>query len=317
MGEENTIVRTKTPDNLTLMEIMTRFDTDEKARKYLECIRWPNGPICPHCKSVEYWVIAANPEKKIRAGLYQCKTCKKQFTVTVGTIFEDSRIPLRKWLVAWYMLCSSKKGISSLQIQRMLSLGSYRTALFMMHRIRYALKDKSFEKKMEGTIEADETYVGGKTRGMGAAYKGNKTAVVSLVERKGSVRSTIVERVTATNLKQVLTENASLDSTIMTDDFRGYIRATVPFKAHHSVNHSAGEYVRGDAYTNTVEGFFSILKRGVMGTFHHVSKHHLPLYLAEFDYRYNHRKMTDGERTAIALTKAEGKRLTYRKGAAN
>ena len=184
-----------------------------------------------------------------------------------------------------------------------------------MHRIRYALKDQSFEKKMEGTIEADETYIGGKTRGMGAAYKGNKTAVVSLVERKGNVRSTIVVHVTAKNLKDVLTKNVSPEAVIMTDDLRGYIRATIPFKAHHSVNHSAGEYVRGDAYTNTVEGFFSLLKRGVMGTFHHVSKKHLPLYLSEFDFRYNHRKMTDGERTVIGLTKAEVERLTYHKGA--
>src|SRR6266513_1985112 len=147
-----------TPDDLTLDEIQSRFGTDEKARDYLEQIRWPNGVVCPHlnCKNADQkriWKIEENAEKKIRAGLYQCAKCKKQFTVTVGTIFEDSHIPLRKWLIAWYLLCSSKKGISSLQIQRMLGLGSYRSALFMMHRIRYALKHPSFSKQLSGTIE--------------------------------------------------------------------------------------------------------------------------------------------------------------------
>src|SRR2546421_12555710 len=156
-----------TPDDLTLDEIQSRFGTDEKARQYLEEIRWPNGVVCPHCKNAEQeriWAIKASSTAKIRAGLRQCAACKKQFTVTVGTIFEDSHIPLRKWLVAWYLLCSSKKGISALQIQRMLGLGSYRSAWFMMHRIRYALADQAFSGKLGsggGTVEVDETYVGG------------------------------------------------------------------------------------------------------------------------------------------------------------
>src|SRR5882762_741007 len=172
-----------TPVDLTLDEIQSRFGTDEKARQYLEEIRWPNGVVCPHCKNADHkriWEIKENPEKKIRAGLYHCAECGKQFTVTVGTIFEDSHIPLRKWLVAWYLLCSSKKGISSLQIQRMLGLGSYRTALFMMHRIRYALKHPAFAEKIMGTVEVDETYVGGKCPVRSEMWK-NKAAVVSLV----------------------------------------------------------------------------------------------------------------------------------------
>src|SRR5947207_9063785 len=180
-----------TPEHLTLDEIQSRFGTDETARQYLEEIRWPNGVVCPHCKNADQkriWEIKENPAKKIRSGLYHCAECDKQFTVTVGTIFEDSHIPLRKWLVAWYLLCSSKKGISSLQIQRMLGLGSYRTALFMMHRIRYALSSPEFTKQLSGTVEVDETYIGGKAIGSGKpgrALNSNKTCVVSLVERGG------------------------------------------------------------------------------------------------------------------------------------
>src|SRR5881392_1592985 len=185
-----------TPDDLTLDEIQSRFGTDEKARAYLEEIRWADGVVCPHCKNEKQnriWEIKANPEKNIRAGLYQCAECGKQFTVTVGTIFEDSHIPLRKWLVAWYMLCSSKKGISSLQIKRMLGIGSYRTALFMMHRIRYALAQPAFSGMLKGVVEVDETYVGGKSRGMGRGmHQPNKTSVVSLVERGGNARSLVL-----------------------------------------------------------------------------------------------------------------------------
>src|SRR6266550_925979 len=195
-----------TPVDLTLDEIQSHFGTDEKARRYLEEIRWPNGVVCPHCKNADHkriWEIKENPEKKIRAGLYHCAECGKQFTVTVGTIFEDSHIPLRKWLVAWYLLCSSKKGISSLQIQRMLGLGSYRTALFMMHRIRHALAHPAFTGMLKGVVEVDETYVGGKAPGMGKkgrCVSGNKTCVVSLVERGGKSRSFVLDRVTSANL---------------------------------------------------------------------------------------------------------------------
>ena len=308
-------MKTKQPkDDMTLMKIITRFSTDAKARKHLESIRWKAGIVCPHCKcsdQTKFSAIKANVEKEVRDGLRWCAECKKQFTVTIGTIFEDSHVPLRKWLIAWYLICSSKKGISSLQLQRQLELGSYRTALFMAHRIRYALKDPSFSDKLTGIVEADETYVGGKTKGHGRHYMGNKTPVVSLVERGGRVRSQVVRHVTGKNLKAVLNKHVVPTATIMTDDFRGYRKATKGFAAHHAVNHSAGEYVRGLAHTNSVEGFFSLLKRGVVGTFHHISEQHLPLYLAEFDHRYNLRGVSDGERTDAGLAKVEGKRLTY------
>jgi transposase-like protein len=304
-----------TPNELTLDEINQHFNTDGKAREYLEAIRWPDGVVCLHCQNADakrIWKIEANAQKKVRAGLYQCGACDKQFTATVGTIFEDSHIPLRKWLIAWYLISSSKKGISSLQIQRNLGLGSYRTALFMTHRIRHALKDPSVHEKLSGIVECDETYVGGKIRGQGRHFMGNKTPVVSLVERGGRVRSQVMRCVTSKNLKAVLKTNIAPTATIMTDDFRAYRKAAKDFAKHEAVNHSAREYVRGLAHTNGVEGFFSLLKRGVVGTFHHVSEQHLPLYLAEFDHRHNTRFLTDGERTIIGLKKANGKRLLYK-----
>ena len=298
-----------TPNDLTLDEINTRFSTDEAARVYWESIQWPKGAVCPHCKNSNkkrIWKIEQNDKKKIRAGLHHCAECNKQFTSTIGTIFEDSKIPLRKWLIAWYLVSASKKGISSLQLQRILALGSYRTALFMTHRIRHALKDPNV-KKLSGIIEADETYVGGKTRGRGRHFMGNKVPVVSLVERGGRVRSQVMRHVTGKNLKEVLKSNVEPSATIMTDDFPAYRKATKDFASHQAVNHSAREYVRGLAHTNSVEGFFSLLKRGVVGTFHHISEQHLPLYLAEFDHRHNTRFLTDGERTVIGLRKANGK----------
>jgi transposase-like protein len=172
---ETTRMASQTPPSLTLMEILAHVSTDEQARQYLEAVRWPNGPICPHCGGIEkVWAIAANAKTKVRLGLRECGDCHKQFSVTVGTIFESSKVPLRKWLVAWYLICSSKKGISALQLQRQLDLGSYRTAWFMLHRIRYALRDPKFgrTRKLRGIVEADETWIGGKRRGMGRADAG-------------------------------------------------------------------------------------------------------------------------------------------------
>lgn len=310
-----------TPENLTLKGIQERFSTDEAARNYLEEIRWPNGVVCPHCKNADqakFYTIKASAVAKVRAGLRQCAECKKQFTVTVGTIFEDSHIPLSKWLMAWYLLCSSKKGISSLQIKRMLwgeDKGSYRTALFMMHRIRFALKHPAFSNQLSGTIEMDETYVGGARHfGKGSGRK-NKIPVVALVQRGGDMRSMVMERITSKNLNRAIREHVEVGSTVCTDDFVSYIKMPKIF-THKSVKHSAKEYARREGnftvHTNSVEGSFSLLKRGIIGTFHQVSKKHLPLYLAEFDHRFNHRKTTDGERTVAALKLAEGKRLTLK-----
>lgn len=308
-----------TPDDLTLDEIQQRFATDEQARAYWESIHWPDGPICPHCKNKDQgkiWKIEANKDKKIRDGLRQCGECDKQFTSTIGTILEDSHIPLRKWLVAFYLNSSSKKGISSLQLQRILGLGSYRTALFMQHRIRHALREINPRSKLSGTVEVDETYIGGKQKFVGKGCMDNKIPVVALLERDGRVRSQVVKRVTSRNLKAIIYKQVKPNTEIHTDEHKGYCIVKEPY-THHTVKHAMGEYARreGDRLvtTNGVEGFFSLLKRGVIGTFHHVSEQHLPLYLAEFDHRHNFRYVSDGLRTVEAMRKAKGKRLMYRR----
>ena len=258
-----------------------------------------------------------DPEKKIRAGLRFCSNCKSQFTVTVGTVFEDSKIPLRKWLIAWYMICSSKKGISSLQLQRILELGSYRTALFMAHRVRHALRDTEFAEKLDGTIEADECFVPTGTKGEGKPVR-KLTPVFAMVQRGGSVRSKVMPTVNGANLKQAIRDNVAICSEVHTDMNQGYAGLEPKF-THKTVKHMAGEYSRHEGEnvvtTASVESYFSLLKRGVIGTFHHVSAQHLPLYLAEFDHRHNCRKMTDGERTDVGLTKSVGKRLIYKNNA--
>lgn len=316
-----------TPEGLTLDEISSRFSTDEKARLYFESVRWEKGRFCPHCGNADQgriYRITANMAKKVRAGLYECGECGRQFTVTVGTIFEDSHIPLRKWLVAWYMLCASKKGVSALQMQRMLGLGSYRSAWFMMHRIRYALQQPEFKTLMMGTIEADETWIGGRPKGVGSGnYRDKKIPVVALVKRGGGVRSRVVDRVDASNVTKILRENVSHNAKLMTDDSKVYDVVGTRFTTHEVVNHKRGEYSRpseaknkprgGKVHTNTVEGFFGNLKRGLHGIYHHVDRKYLPLYLAEFDFRYSERETTDGARTNEGVKRVSGKRLTLLK----
>jgi hypothetical protein len=275
--------------------------------------------VCPHCQckdQTKFSSIAANPAKKVRAGLRYCSNCKSQFTVTVGTIFTDSKIPLHKWLIAYYLICSSKKGIAALALQRFLEIGCYGSALFLCHRIRHALRDTTFAEKMDGTIEADESAVVTVSKGKGG-FSG-KIPVMAMVQRGGSVRSKVMPTVNGTNLKQAIRENVKAGAQLHTDAHFGY-RGLEHEYEHHSVKHSAGEFSRHEGEnvvtTANVEGYFSLLKRGVVGVFHHVSAQHLPLYLAEFDHRHNCRKMTDGERTDFGLTKAVGKRLIYRAAA--
>jgi transposase-like protein len=304
---------------MNLDNLADHFSSEEKAREYLEQLLWPNGAVCPHCGLVGKSYRLAPQEggkSHVRPGVWKCGVCRKQFTVKVGTIFEDSHIPLQKWLLAIHLVCSSKKGISAHQLHRMLGV-TYKSAWFMAHRIRYAMTEMGMLPKLEGTVEIDETYVGGKIKGKGTkAAKDAKVPVVSLVERKGRVRSFQMERVTAKNLKPIVKENVHGWSNVMTDD-----AAVYPFvlgrrvASHDVIQHNTGVYVRheGDRsiHTNTVEGFFSILKRGIIGTFHHVSRIHLHRYLHEFDFRYNDRKITDGERTEHAIKNVVGKRLRY------
>ena len=299
---------------LTLKGFAQNDKLEDDAREMLEQLRWGDKVFCPRCGSDKVVKVESNSAKKIRKGLYRCKECRKlkqsnQFTVTVGTIFEDSHIKLHVWLQAIILLCSSKKGMSAHQLHRQLGI-TYKSAWFLAHRIRYAMEQNSF-KKMTGTIEADETYVGGKSRRIGKQTGlENKTPVVSLVQRNGEVRSFVVPVVSASTLKKTLTEHLSKNAKLMTDELRGYKGVGKQFKSHEVVNHSKYEYVRGNVTTNTVEGFFSILKRGINGIYHHVSQEHLHRYLAEFDFRYNHRKVEDEKRTIKAIMGFEGKRLT-------
>jgi len=300
------------------------FQDSEKAREFLENLRWPDGAVCPHCGCKTAYKLTAklNSKRPVRPGVYKCKDCEQQFTVTVNTIFEDSHIPLNKWLVAIHLLCASKKGMSAHQLHRMLGV-TYKSAWFMAHRIRYMMSQPSFQKKLFGIVEADETYVGGKSRGIGHADAyDRKQKVFALVKRDGDVRSFHVERVTADNLHSILRKNVHPSGTIMTDNFASYDGLAARFGGHYTVNHSYGEYSRKEAgkpviHTNTVEGVFSVLKRGLYGTYHQVGSHHLHRYLAEFDFRYNARKISDSERTILALNQAEGKRLQLRESSAS
>lgn len=302
---------------LTLSVYEPRFTDPIEAATYLESIRWPDGPVCPHCGEAER---RPYPLKSETRKLYKCAACRKQYTVTVGTIFEGSHIQLHKWLLAFYLLCSSKKGMSAHQLHRMLGV-TYKSAWFMAHRIRYAMEQPPFAKRLEGVVEADETYVGGKERNRKRQDKQkktgrgtNKTPVVVLVERGGEARSFRMANVTGLEIKGAIRRNVAKESRIMTDSFKSYRGLGKEFASHEYVSHSDGEYVRGEVHTNTAENYFSILKRGIDGTYHHISEAHLPRYLAEFDFRYNNRiglGVDDAERTRRALAGVVGKRLTY------
>lgn len=305
---------------MNLNDLAQNFSDEDKARTFLEKMRWPDGVACPHCGVVgQAYRLEPKADAKthVRKGVWKCGACREQFTVTVGTIFEDSHIPLNKWLMAIHLLCASKKGMSAHQLHRMLGV-TYKSAWFMAHRIRYAMSQKPTD-KLSGIVEVDETYVGGYQKGKPGRRFGkrtNKSAVVSLVERNGEVRSFRIGRVTSKNLRQVIGRHVERDSSLMTDDFRAYWPVGKKYASHNVVKHTEGEYSRVDGntiiHTNTVEGYFSILKRGINGVYHHVGKQHLHRYLSEFDFRYNSRKETDGERALQALKGFEGKRLTYR-----
>jgi len=289
--------------------------TEDEARNILENIRWPKGIKCAHCGSENVTRIKAKSEK-VRDGLIQCNHCRKQFTVMIGTVMEDSHITLRQWVQAFHSMCSHKKGISALQLQRNLGLGSYKSAWHLAHRIRLAMKEGSLSVSLKGTVEVDETYIGGKPRkdGNGEPNKrgrGTKKApVMAMVERNGKIISKPVENVTAKTLKSAIREAVDSEAKIITDEYKSYTGIDKDFKGgHETVNHGLGEYAKGDINTNTAESFFALLKRGVHGTFHHISKKHLEKYCNEFSFRWDNRKVTDGERAENAVKGFVGKRL--------
>jgi transposase-like protein len=298
-----------------------QYRDPDAARQHLESIRWPKGPVCPHCGAVDR--ITKLQGKSHRPGLYDCGHCRDQFTVTVGTVFERSKISLDKWLFAAALMASSKKGISSKQIERMLGV-TYKTAWFITHRLREAMGETPSGKLGGGgkIVEVDETYFGNKEGAkkrsgkVGGAAMKDKRAIVALVERGGKVRSYHVPGVTHANLKEVMFKQIDLNTHLMTDEATRYWNLGKEFAKHSSVNHGQKEYARGEVSTNTVEGYFSILKRGLIGTYQHVGERHLHRYIREFDFRYNHRiklGYDDATRITELLKGASGKRLTYRR----
>lgn len=298
---------------------LPQYQNAEKAREYLEALRWPHGAVCPHCASVsgDHYKLQGSAH---RPGLWKCKDCLQQFSVTVGTVFEDSKVPLHKWLQAVYLMSASKKGISSKQIERMLGV-SYKTAWFMTHRIREAMTAPGGVLGSGGQpVEVDETYWGN-LKGAPEHPKGgwgHKMKVVSLVERDGKKYSHAMTRVTAKTLKPVLDAQISKKARLMTDESQLYNKLGREYAEHNIINHSAGQYADGDVTTNTVESSFAILKRGLYGTFHHVGEQHLQRYATEFDFRWNHRVKlgyNDVQRAHAVLKGIEGKRLTYRPAA--
>jgi len=298
----------------------------DKAREHLEAIHWPDGPVCPHCGNFDQKRLKKLQGKSTRPGVFKCNECRKPFSVTVGTVFERSKIPLNKWVLATHLMAASKKGMSAHQLHRMLGV-TYKTAWFMAHRIREAMAPSPKDKGPLGgegkTVEADTTYVGGKEynkhqnkrnpKNLGGL---GKQIVHVLVERGGRAKSDHIASVSGKTLRPILVKQVDRKSALMTDTGGGYHRVGKEFARHEMVDHGAKEYVRGDAYSNTAEGYFAILKRGIIGVYHHVSEAHLKRYLAEFDFRYNYRaslKVSDKERADKLLEGARGKRLTYRR----
>jgi transposase-like protein len=288
------------------------FHDEAKALAHLERDRWPGGEVsCPFCGSLRVRRMGG----KTQAGMFLCNDCRDKFTVRTGSVMERSHVPLHKWLLATHLMAASKKGISAHQMHRMLEV-TYKTAWFLCHRIREAMAPGPNTAPIGGSgaiVEVDETYVGGKAKNRAFRSPAPKKAVVSLVERGGHARSFHVANVTAKTLRPLIVTNVHRASHLVTDGHPIYVVVGREFSTHAAVDHSANEYVRRFDHSNTAENFFSIFKRGVIGTCHHLSEAHLHRYCAEFDFRYNSREMSDGERAALVLAGMEGKRLTYRR----
>jgi transposase-like protein len=307
-------------DELNLITLAQEYSDEDKARGLLESLLWPDGAICPHCKNHKEKPIyklqsKADSKAKVRKGVHKCGACRKQFTVTVGTIFEDSHLPISKWLMAIFIICSSKKSISANQLSRMLKI-TYKAAWFMAHRLRFAMSpEMPLAKLLNGVVEVDETFVGGAGRRC-SRYR-RHTPVVALIERGGNMQARVVSNVTQHNLGKILNECVNKEAVVQTDELPAYRKPLSKYKKHETVVHSRYEYIRRNADgsvagINTCESFFSLLKRGVYGSWHHVSREHLPKYANEFAFRWNTRGLTDGERMESAIGLVTGKRLTYK-----
>jgi transposase-like protein len=302
-------------DELNLLTLAQEYSDETKARKLFESMRWPGGkPICTHCKHDEIYTMKSKPDtkNKMRAGLYCCSACRKTFTATVGTVMEDSHLPISKWLMAMFLISSSKKGMSAHQVHRMLKI-TYKAAWFMCHRIRFAFGDDGV--KLKGVVEADETFVGGKGD-MRTTFL-RKIPVVVLLERGGRAKTRVIASVSQRNLAECLFDCVDKSATVNTDEHPGYKKPLKSFARHDAVNHSRDVYHRRNpdgtiSTTNSAESFFSLLKKGVYGSWHHVCREHLPKYANEFAFRWGTNKLTDGARMATMPPLFAGKRLMYR-----
>lgn len=315
-----------------IVSALPRACSDEReAVEFMERQRWGDGPACVKCGDLNVYAMTDRKTgERNKRFLWRCRGCGTQYTVRLGTVFEDSPIPLRMWCYAFWKACSSKKGVSALQICRETGL-SYKSALFMMHRVRWAMAPAAHVEKLTGTLEVDETYVGGKPRKRAGPQpyvprtlverhgmkrhvgRGTpKTPVVAIIQREGEVRARIVPDVTAKNLRSAIRQYVEPTARIITDEFTVYQGLDREFSGgHETVTHSRHEYARGDVHVNTAEAFFALIKRCIMGTFHNVSKKHLHRYVSQFSFRWNTRKVDDGERTLAAIRGAEGRRLMY------
>jgi transposase-like protein len=284
----------------SILELATFFDTDLKCRQYLASKVWQDSkPVCPHCKHEEVYHFSDGKR-------YKCKECKKQFTVTVGTIFEGSHIPLQKWFMAGYLISAHKKGISSLQLSRDLNI-TQKSAWYMLHRYRFAIRTQSFLAPLDKTVEIDECFVGGKERFKHKSKRGliEKTPVFGMVERGGEVRAEVVPNLLKKTVTPIIYKHISYEAVIMSDEATIYEKLYKVY-IHGKVHHASGEYVRGNVHTNTIEGFWSLFKRGVVGIYHFVSAKHLDKYIDEFEFRYNTKKSTEQNRFDFMLGKTEG-----------
>lgn len=311
----------KKPKSEVLKALREAAVRENLAVEFLERERWHGNSACPRCGSVNVYQMLGRDGQRNKDYRWRCRDCKQFFTVRTGTVFEESRLPLRVWVYAFWKACSSKKGISALQLAREMEI-THKSALFVLRRIRHGLGEEN-QPKLAGTVEVDEVYIGGKPRYKGISKTGRgtkKIPVVGIVQRDGDVRFQMMQRLTAKNLSDFIAENADLSCRVITDDLNLYRSVGKKFEGGHKVvKHHLGEYVRRgtDVHSNTIEGVFSLIRRGVMGTFHSVSRKHLPNYLNEFQFRWNTRKMDDGQRVQEAIKAVDGKRLLYRESVEN
>lgn len=285
------------------------------AVEFFEEQRWGDTPACVHCGSVEvYKMVDRKTGERSKRFLWRCLDCKQQYTVRIGTVYEESRLPLRHWCYAFWRAATSKKGVSALEISRNCQI-TYRSALFLMNRIRFAMAPDDATPKLSGVVECDETWVGGKPRVKGISKRGRgtkKTPVFAAVERNGRIRRRVVADVTGDTLKDAIRDVVDPRARIMTDENSSYRGIGNEYASHETVRHGAKEYARGDVHCNTAESSFALVKRGIMGIYHNVSKKHLHRYIWQYDFLWNNRELNDGERMVLAVQASEGKRLMYK-----